>query len=149
MAVELQLRRTVPTRLKRQLQKKEIRATLKKLLNALGSEDRELSVLFTGDAEIAELNGEYRGKPKPTDVLSFPMSAPGNNPTDLLGDIVISLETAERQAREYGVSLQEEILRLLIHGLLHLHGHDHEGVPPAQAQRMRRKERQLFQSVKG
>jgi probable rRNA maturation factor len=79
------------------------------------------------DAFIQELNRTYRGRNKPTDVLSFSMKEgellPGNN--RLLGDIVISVETAARRAKDLGCTPAKEVTSLLIHGLLHLLGHDH------------------------
>ena len=86
----------------------------------------ELSVLITTDGEIHALNRDYRGKDRPTDVLSFSMREGGGLPGDLLGDIVISLETCERQAREKGWTLEEEVGFLTLHGMLHLLGYDHE-----------------------
>lgn len=119
--------------------------TARKLLNALGCEERELSILVTDDREIQQLNNDYRGKDKPTDVLSFSLDegefslySQGH-----LGDIVISQETAVRQALEYEVSLMEEMQRLLIHGLLHLLGYDHENVPEEEVKRMEAKEEEL------
>lgn len=102
-----------------------------------------LNILFTDDAEIRELNREFRGKDKSTDVLSFPS---GEKITDqsFLGELVISIPTAKRQAREFEVTLRDELLRLVVHGLLHLLGYDHEGVSKAAAQRMRRLEGKLF-----
>lgn len=81
----------------------------------------EVSVTFTDDEKIRELNGRYRGKDAPTDVLSFPMEE-----RRLLGDIVISLETAARQAALYGHSLERETAFLTVHSTLHLLGYDHE-----------------------
>jgi probable rRNA maturation factor len=101
----------------------------------------ELSVLVTGDREIRRLNREWRGKDKPTDVLSF--EQPPH--TGLLGDVVISLDTARRQAAEGGRPLSEELARLLAHGLLHLVGHDH--LRPAEARRMARAEVELLGRV--
>ncbi|MEI6789814.1 MAG: rRNA maturation RNase YbeY [Myxococcaceae bacterium] len=90
----------------------------------------EVSVLFVADKEIKALNKKWRGKNKPTDVLSFPAEIEG-----ILGDIVISVETAARQALEWGHDFSEEIWVLLIHGLMHLMGYDHElGLPEAQKQ---------------
>jgi len=107
-------------------------------LKGLGFDDRELSVLLTGNAEVRELNREYRGKDKPTDVLSFPMGD-----AYLLGDIVISTEKAASQAIEFGVSFDEEMARLLVHGLLHLAGYDHvKG--GRQARKMKDKEEELM-----
>ncbi len=105
-----------------------------------------MSILFTDDQEIAELNAQYRGKDKPTDVLSFPQEdcCDRTEGAAVLGDVVISFETARRQALERGETVESEILRLLVHGVLHLAGYDHEGVGRNEAQRMRRKERQLL-----
>lgn len=96
-------------------------------------ENAEVSVSFVDDEEIAQLNEEYRGKVGPTDVLSFEcdnledeMSGFGLE-EDIyeLGDIVIAVDVAERQTREFGTSFEEEITLLLVHGLLHLCGYDH------------------------
>ena len=92
------------------------------------------------DPEIHVLNRQYRGKDKPTDVLSFPLAH--ELQPFLLGDVVISVETAARQARRRGYSLREELQTLLIHGVLHLLGYDHE-VSRREAIRMHRKEREV------
>ncbi len=97
------------------------RADARKLLAVLGRADAELSVLFCDDSFIRELNQQWRQKDEPTDVLSFEMGDPV-----VLGDIVISLDTAARQAGERGHDLETELRVLLVHGLLHLLGHDHE-----------------------
>lgn len=91
----------------------------------------EVSVLYTDDSFIRELNDQYRGEDSATDVLSFPMMCPeemdiSSGFPEVLGDIVISLDTAERQAKERGVALQDEVGLLLIHGCLHLLGYDHD-----------------------
>ena len=91
------------------------------LLRTLGRPKAELSVMLCDDAFIRDLNLQWRQKDAPTDVLSFPM---GDD--QLLGDVVISLETAERQAQSLGHDLQTEVRVPLVHGLLHLCGHDHE-----------------------
>jgi probable rRNA maturation factor len=83
----------------------------------------EVGVLLTGDEAVRELNRQYRRKDKATDVLSFPAAESAG---DIAGDLVISLETALRQAIERGHSLETEIKVLLLHGLLHLAGYDHE-----------------------
>lgn len=93
------------------------------------------------DPTIHTLNRQYRGKDKPTDVLSFPL-ADDLHP-ELLGDVVISLDTATRQAQRRGHSLREEVQILLIHGILHLLGYDHE-VSRSEAIRMHRKEREVM-----
>lgn len=83
--------------------------------------DCELSLVLCSDAFIAPLNGKWRDKPVATDVLSFPQDDPV-----ILGDLVISVDTAERQAQERGHALRDEMRILLVHGLLHLLGYDHE-----------------------
>lgn len=101
--------------------------------------------MFTNDSEIRGLNQEYRNKGQPTDVLSF-SQLEGNDglvATPLLGDIVISLETASRQAEERGLSIEEELLRLVIHGLLHLAGYEHENVASAVEREMQDQEDRL------
>lgn len=85
--------------------------------------DRPFEMIFTTDETIQKINREHRGKDAPTDVLSFPYEALPHAP---LGSMVVSVETAERQAKEHGNSLEEEITLLFIHGLLHLLGYDHE-----------------------
>ena len=92
------------------------------------------------DQTIHELNRQYRNKDRPTDVLSFPL-ADEVCPT-LLGDVVISIDTARRQARQRKRAFADELRALLIHGILHLLGYDHE-VSEGEAVRMRRKEREL------
>lgn len=88
----------------------------------------EVSVLITSDAQIQELNGEYRGKNEPTDVLSFPMDDDPDieGAPRFLGDIVISLERAIEQAEDYGHSVEREVAFLAVHGTLHLLGYDHD-----------------------
>jgi probable rRNA maturation factor len=88
----------------------------------------EVEVLLTSDAELKRLNRSFRGKNKATDVLSFPAFVPDGFPaqSDMAGDLAISLETAARQAAAFGHSLRDEVRILLLHGLLHLSGLDHE-----------------------
>lgn len=83
--------------------------------------NRITNLIFCGDKKIKKLNKIYRKKNKPTDVLSFPFED-----EDLLGEIYISLDTAEKQCKSFETSLREEILRLFVHGLLHLLGYDHK-----------------------
>lgn len=114
-------------------------------------DNTEVSVTFVDDSRIHELNLEFRGKDRPTDVLSFPLlegdalaAEPEAGMPRMLGDIVVSVETAKRQAAEYGHSLEREIGFLLIHGLLHLLGEDHE--TPEQEDRMRERQRQVLEA---
>jgi len=118
----------------------------------LGCHDRELSVLFTHDTLIAELNYHYLGRRGPTNVLAFPMCDPGDRDAAsfeqvMLGDVVISVETAQREARETGETLEQTIDRLLIHGILHLLGYDHEG-PEQGAVRMQGEEARLLELIR-
>ena len=105
----------------------------------------EISVTFVDNAAIAELNNQYRNKPMPTDVLSFPLGVDGkydvdeNNGCKMLGDIVISMERAQEQATLYGHPLQREVAFLTVHSMLHLLGYDHEN-GGLEAMRMREKE---------
>lgn len=94
------------------------------------------SILFADDAEVHALNREWRGKDKPTNVLSFPMleredllDLSPDGPPELLGDIALALETCGREAAEKGVPLEHHAAHLIVHGLLHLAGHDHETSP--------------------
>jgi len=119
------------------------------LLAALGRADAEISIALVGDATMAQLNRQHRGALGATDVLSFSLLEGEHVPHrgGLLGDVVIDLEVAGRQAREAGWSLEEEVLRLLIHGTLHLLGYDHEH--PEDAARMEERERRLWDVLAG
>lgn len=90
-------------------------------LQAEVARGRAFDCLITGDAELRRLNREFRGKDYPTDVLSFPATLPGS-----LGDLAISLTRARSQARAFGHSSEDELRILMLHGLLHLLGYDHE-----------------------
>jgi probable rRNA maturation factor len=112
--------------------------------------------MVINDARMREINFEFRRKDKPTDVLSFPqytpheirgVTTPRNSAGTYLGDLVISSETTIRQAKHFGVTVRAELTRLIIHGILHLIGYDHEGVLPREAQAMRRRERALREVV--
>ena len=106
-----------------------IRRLAEDMLRALDLEKAELSVLLTNDRQIHALNRQHREKDRPTDVLAFPLADDGATPGDWLGDVVISLETAQRQADSRRRPLLEEVRFLLAHGLLHLIGYDHDTRP--------------------
>ncbi|MEK6681222.1 MAG: rRNA maturation RNase YbeY [Nitrospirota bacterium] len=121
----------------------------RKALQALGLTNAELSILIVNDSRMRGLNLMYRGKDRTTDVLAFSMKEgkySGINP-DILGDIVISANTAKKQAEENGHGLYDEIALLLIHGILHLTGYDHERGKKEEL-RMRKKERELLNRCK-
>ena len=116
------------------------------ILLFLECENQELSVLLADDKKIRTLNKQYRGQDRATDVLSFSQNEEKeeNNPNShLMGDVVISTVTAKRQAAEHGLTLEEEIVLLLIHGILHLLGFDHER-SNEEACHMKQKTRELF-----
>lgn len=112
------------------------------------SDDTETALLFTDDAAIAALNAEWRGKPAPTNVLSFPapdgMPVPDGEPRPL-GDIVLAYGTVAREADEQGKTLQAHAVHLIIHGVLHLAGHDHED--DTQADAMERLEIEILKGL--
>ena len=108
--------------------------------------DAFLSVVLVDDAEIREMNHRYLGRDRATNVISFPMQEgewQGVNPF-LLGDVAISVDTAFRDAMEAGVSSESEMFFLLIHGILHLTGYNHENVGEEETRRMEAKENELF-----
>ena len=129
------------------------------ILADVGETSAELGILFVGDQRMRSLNRQYRGKDRTTDVLAFAMreaakshvlrqaqGRPVRLAPDMLGDVVISVPTAARQAKEGQRSLDEELTVLLIHGILHLCGYDHER-SEKEARRMYRRERMIQRSI--
>ena len=115
----------------------------RRLLAALRLPAAELSIALVSDRRMRALTRDWRGRDRATDVLAFAQrEGPGGAPVDLLGDVVISVDTAGRQAVEHRHPLGMEVDRLLVHGLLHLLGYDHER-SAAEARRMQRRERVL------
>jgi probable rRNA maturation factor len=136
---------------RRKVNQQRITNLLKTALRSLKLHGAELSILFVNDSRMRALNRQHRGVDKTTDVLSFPQLdgfpfPPGSGSELMLGDIVINLHKAERQAREYGVPFYDELKRLLIHGLLHLLGYDHEQGKEAD-RKMQRRAKQLFEYI--
>ncbi|HEY8518231.1 MAG TPA: rRNA maturation RNase YbeY [Candidatus Binatia bacterium] len=131
-----------------------LRRIARESLRHMGEHGTELSIALVGDEEMHRLNRDFRGKDRTTDVLAFAqregegVQAPLDGAPALLGDVVISLPTAERQAAERGHALERELTELLVHGILHLLGYDHER-SPAEARRMFGKQRELVQAVGG
>lgn len=120
-----------------------------KVLAALGFEQCELSVWLCDDPSIRELHGRYLGSDTPTNVISFAQREgefPDLEP-NVLGDVVISVDTAARDAGEADTSLMDEVTFLLVHGILHLVGYDHEGGQGHRAPEMEAKEAELFSAV--
>ena len=108
-----------------------------------------MSILFTSDTHISELNRLYLGRTGPTNVLAFPMSEgePAGGTSGMLGDVVISVDTAVKEALSAGGTLEETIYRLLIHGILHLMNYDHER-SDLEERRMGKEERRLLALMK-
>ena len=123
----------------------EIKKKAKTILNALECHDGELSILIVNDPEIAKLNKTYLGRSGPTNVIAFSMQEGpfGQISPNLLGDVVISLDTAAREAEDAGISVESRLDQLLIHGVLHLFGFDHDKTSE-QAKAMRMKEEELL-----
>jgi probable rRNA maturation factor len=144
MTVRVSGRRGLPP-----LDRTRLRARARAVLREIGRRGAELSLALVDDAAIAELNRRFRGVCGATDVLSFSLEdgRHADRRGALLGDVVISLETAARQARRARRTLDDEVLRLLIHGALHLVGHDH--VRSAEARAMRAEERRVRRAVAG
>lgn len=127
---------------------KKVRRATQKILTELGLLDAELSVLLVDDARIRDLNRRYLNRDKPTNVLAFPMRE-GEFSTlhpNLLGDLVISVETAKRQSDRFGLNEMEMVILLMVHGVLHLVGYEHEGTKKG-AREMSLKQKDLFRIV--
>ena len=120
-----------------------LRRAAQRLLDAIGRTEAVVSITLVGDARMRTLNRNFRAADRPTDVLSFPLH--DRTQRDVLGDIVISVDTAVRQAAAYDAPLQRELERLLIHGILHLVGHDHHR--PRERARMEREGRRLARTI--
>jgi probable rRNA maturation factor len=127
----------------------DVRRDAGQLLVALCESGSELTVSLVDDATIHTLNRDYRGKDRPTDVLAFAMREGERveGDADVLGDVVISLDTAARQAKQRRRTVAAEVRTLLIHGVLHLLGYDHER-SAAEAKRMKAMERRLLRRLK-
>ncbi|MBC2704886.1 MAG: rRNA maturation RNase YbeY [Desulfobacula sp.] len=133
---------------KKKMPTETIRQKTKQILNALGCDAHEISIVMTNNDQVQQLNKTYRGIDKPTNVLAFPMQegqfadiTPG-----LLGDVVISCETAQQEADKANISLDERMSQLLIHGILHLMGFDHEA-SPSDARKMEDKSLELLRKI--
>jgi rRNA maturation RNase YbeY len=140
MEIQIKSQRGIPG-----LKIQKIRRKLERVLRDLACHDKEVSILFTDDKQIAELNSRYLQRKGPTNVLAFPMAG-GPEPrieSVMLGDIAISIDTALRESDKLGEALEYTVDRLLIHGVLHLLGYDHEK-SSGQAKRMSLEEERLM-----
>ncbi len=122
--------------------------SLCEILNMLGEQDREISLVFVDDEGIREINRQYLGRDYPTNVIAFSMNEGefGDINPLLLGDIVISTETALRDGQAGGLTFEDELDYLMIHAVLHLLGYEHE--EPEETDKMRKKENEVFFALK-
>jgi probable rRNA maturation factor len=111
------------------LDRAALRRDVRKILELLGCGERELSLLFVDDGGIRTINRDYLRRDRPTNVIAFSLSEGffGEVNPGILGDVVVSVETAGREAKAAGIPLGDAVLNLTIHGILHLTGYDHEG----------------------
>lgn len=129
---------------------RRIRSDLLKAIKHLHCQDREISLSLVDDKNIKEINREYLGRDKPTNVISFGMQEGEWQDIQpaVLGDIVISVETAYRDSLVGNIVVDDEILFLFIHGLLHLIGYDHKDGVEEHAVMMKAKEKEVFENIK-
>jgi probable rRNA maturation factor len=129
---------------------RKIRRAAQRTLTELGLLEAELSLLFVNDLQIQALNRQHLRRDEPTNVLAFPMRE-GEFSTlhpQLLGDLVISVETAKRQSNRFGLNEMEMVVLLMVHGILHLVGYEHEGTKKG-AREMTLKQKELFHIITG
>jgi len=145
LTIHLRKRRGLPA-----VDTRKLRRRAQRLLKLLGREADELSILLTGDEEMTELNRAYRNRNRTTDVLAFSQleGERGHLHRDVLGDVVISLPAAGRQAKERKHTLLDELIILLVHGTLHLLGHEHERTDRRTAAAMLREQERLVALLK-
>ena len=128
------------------IDRRRLRSSLKRLMRELRCEESELSLLLVDDDQIREFNNNYLKRDRSTNVISFSMREgefSDINP-QILGDIILSVETAYRDAAAEGYDFMDEVEFLVIHGLLHLLGYEHENVLTKEARRMKTREKKLF-----
>jgi probable rRNA maturation factor len=128
------------------IDKRKIRFKVTELLNLMDCTNKEISITLVDDETIQCINKLYLSKDRPTNVISFSLREGefGDINPEILGDIVISVDTAQRDADEGNLSVDEEILFLIIHGLLHLLGYNHENTSKENSLMMKQKEKELF-----
>ena len=131
--------------------KKGVRKRMRTVMRHLGCGDKLVSLTFVDDSQIRELNRRFLDRDRPTNVLAFSLAEGefGDVNPGAMGDIVISVETALRDAEKSGIECDDELAFLMIHGLLHLLNYDHENVNTAQKREMQKKEKELFYMLTG
>ncbi|MGN6732477.1 MAG: rRNA maturation RNase YbeY [Candidatus Binatia bacterium] len=130
----------------KKLPSRKIKKIALTILELVGEKNAELSLALIGSVEMKKLNAKYRKKDYPTDVLSFPVGGILPKETRLLGDVVVSVEKAAEQAKARGYSPEQELVTLLIHGIVHLMGYDHER-SAREARAMRRVEKRIYRQL--
>lgn len=118
-------------------------------LELLGRQGAELSVVVVDNDQIRDLNRTYLGRDRPTNVISFPQQEGEGPQGEHLGDVVISMEKALQEAQESGMRLDERMLELLVHGICHLAGYNHEGVSEEMTREMEETEERLLRDILG
>jgi probable rRNA maturation factor len=130
----------------KKLPSRKIKKIALTILELVGEKNAELSLALIGSVEMKKLNAKYRKKDYPTDVLSFPIEGIVPKETRLLGDVVVSVEKAAEQAKARGYSPEQELVTLLIHGIVHLMGYDHER-SAQEARAMHRVEKRIYRQL--
>jgi probable rRNA maturation factor len=133
------------------LDRRQIRSDIRTALKILNVKDKEVSLVFMDNDGIQEINRDYLNRDRPTNVISFAIGEGefGSLNPQLLGDIIVSTERALSDAKQSDIPFTDEMAFLIIHGLLHLIGFDHEGVPESEATLMKQKEQELFSVLRG
>jgi probable rRNA maturation factor len=133
------------------IDKRKVRGTVLQILKILDCADKEISISFVDDENIKQLNKQYLGRDKATNVLSFSLleGEYGDINPQILGDIIVSVETAQSDALYGKLTIAQEIDFLIIHGILHLLGYNHENTTKKESNKMRQKEKELFNAING
>jgi probable rRNA maturation factor len=133
------------------IDRRSVRRAMSGIMKCLNCSDKVISLLFVDDKEIREINRRYLSRDYPTNVISFSLTEGefGDINPNILGDIVISAETAFKDAEKSGIDFNDELAFLMIHGVLHLLDYNHENASQVKTQKMKRKERELFYMLKG
>jgi rRNA maturation RNase YbeY len=128
----------------------QVKQRVRQMMDFLGCSNAELSVVFVSDQRMQALNRTYRQQDRPTNVLAFPQQPclPDGPPAPLLGDVIVALPTAVREAQALQQGLEARVIYLILHGLLHLLGHDHEGSTAAR-RRMAALETKVLRHLQG
>ena len=133
------------------IDQRKIRSTILKILKILDCADKEISLSFVDDENIKQLNKQYLGKDKATNVLSFSLQEGeyGDINPQIMGDIIVSVETAQRDAIKENLTVTQELEFLIIHGILHLLGYNHENTTKKETNKMQQEEKDLFTAIYG